>query len=152
MNTDCVSCTRQLSATLCHLHNAAARMLNRSTSAYQLRREKELPPSRMRFEVVPNPILELHALANADLFAESYSSNAAQLVHLRREHLFIRSPEIATDTLCEFGVTTTSPKDEGRNATSALFFTPLGLPFTIVRTLRGLASMLPLVRVPRGLL
>ena len=48
-------------------------------------------------------ILELHAMATADLFVGSYSSNIPNLVHLMREHLFGGSPSTGKDVLGEIG-------------------------------------------------
>ena len=48
-------------------------------------------------------ILEMHALANADLFAGDYSSNIPNLVHLMRQHLFGWAPGTGKDVLDEIG-------------------------------------------------
>ena len=46
-------------------------------------------------------ILDLHAMANVDLFAGDYSSNIPVLVHLMREHLFGKAPGTSKDVLGE---------------------------------------------------
>lgn len=59
------------------------------------------PGRDLHCEETSDLILELHALANADLFAGRYSSNIPVLVHVMRVHLFEKSAETARDVLNE---------------------------------------------------
>ena len=54
-------------------------------------------------EATTNLILEMVAMATADLFVGSYSSNIPSLVHLMRVHLFGKHPQSARDVLNEIG-------------------------------------------------
>jgi hypothetical protein len=60
-----------------------------------------VPGRDLHCEETSDLILELHALATADLFVGRYSSNIPVLVHLMRVHLFDKNSETSRDVLNE---------------------------------------------------